>query len=147
MPVNVNFNTRTLIGKVKARSQMCGIYTEDGRKVITELSVLKGCISDDSKLSGWLVDADELVQDEQTGLWIQLLDERSIMPVPAITGKAKAKDLKKLVNEIFKDSISVDLVTMNEEARKDKQRTWLMLILGTPIVLAALILGIKVING
>lgn len=148
MPVNVNLNTRTLIGKVKARSAMCRIYTDDGRIVIAENPVLKACISDENKLSAWLIDADELVQDEDTGIVYQLIDERSIIPIPAITNdRTKIKDQKKMVEQLFQDSVEIDLVTMNEDARRDKNRTWLFLILGTPIVLAALILGIKVING
>lgn len=147
MPLNLNINTRTIIGKVKARSQLCRIYTDDGRIVVVEPSVLKGCISDDAKMSGWVIDQDNLIQDEDTGLWVQLLDESSMLPIPAVTGKVQTKDLGARVDQIFKDSIAIDLLTMNDQQKRDRQRTWWFVILGTPILLAALILGIKVING
>ncbi len=147
MPINLNINTRTIIGKVKTRSQLCRIYTSDGRIVFAEPSVLKACISDDAKMSGWVIDQDNLIQDEETGLWCQLLDEQSMLPVPAVTGKTQVKDLGALVDQIFKDSVAIDFLTMNDQQKKDRQRTWWFVIFGTPILLAALILGIKVING
>lgn len=147
MPININFNTKTIIGKVKARSQLSRLYTDDGREIIIEPNVLKACICDDAKMSGWVLDSNNLVQDEQTGQWYQLLDERSMLPVPAINGKHQVKDLGALVDQIFKDSITIDLLTMNEEQKRDKMRNWIFIILGTPIILAALILGIKVLNG
>jgi hypothetical protein len=147
MPLSLNINTRSIIGKVKTRSQLCRVYTDDGRIVIVEPSVLKACICDDSKMSGWVIDQDNLVQDEDTGLWVQLLDERSMIPVPAVIGKIQTKDLGAIVDQIFKDSVAIDFLTMNDKQKRDRQRTWWFVILGTPIILAALILGIKVING
>jgi len=144
MPVNVSINTKTLIGKVKTRSQLCRVYTEDGRIIITEPGVLKACINEDSKISAWVIDADNQVQDEDTGQWYQLLDERSMMPVPSVTGIDKIKDQEKLLRQIFHESWVTDLITMNDEQKRDKQRTWWFVILGTPIILAALILGLKV---
>jgi hypothetical protein len=68
------------------------------------------------------------------------------MPLPAITGETKTKDLEKLTHQIFHDSWVIDLITMNDEQRRDKQRNWWFVILGTPIILAALILGLKVLH-
>lgn len=155
MPININLNTRTILGKIKARSQLSRIYTEDGRIVINEIPVLKGCLSDENKLAGWTIDAENLVQDVPTGLWQQMVDERSILPVPAITGSgiatsatcdSRTKDRTKLVGQIFHDSWVIDLITLNDEVRKDRVRNWWFLILGTPILLAALVLGLKVLN-
>ena len=148
MPVlSLNINTKNLIGKIKSRAQLCRVYTEDGRMVVTEPAVLKGSLSDDDKLAGWLLDPDELVQDLDSGLWYQLLDERSIYPVPAVSGVQKIKDGKSLLEQIFKDSVAIDIATINEESLKEKQKTWWFIIFGAPILLAALILGIKVIQG
>jgi len=144
MPVNVSINTKTLIGKVKTRSQLCRVYTEDGRIVITEPGVLKALINEDSKISAWVIDADNQVQDEDTLQWYQLLDERAMMPVPCVTGEDKIKDQEKLLRSIFHESWITDLITMNDDQKRDKQRTWWFVILGTPIILAALILGLKV---
>jgi hypothetical protein len=146
MPVNLNINTRTIIGKVKARSQLCRIYTEDGRIILTEPSVLKACIADDSKVAAWVIDADNQVMNEDTRQWEQLLDERSIIPVPAVTGKSEIKDQEKLTHQIFHDSWVIDLIMLDNEQKRDKQRTWWFVILGTPIILAALILGLKVLG-
>jgi hypothetical protein len=35
---------------------------------------------------------------------------------------------------------------LDNEQKRDKQRTWWFVILGTPIILAALILGLKVLG-
>ena len=91
-------------------------------------------------------EAENQVQDEETGIWYQLLDDRSCLPIPAVTGKQKVKDLQKLVDQIFHDSWVIDLIQMNNEARRNRHITWLYVILGTPILLAALILGLKVLK-
>jgi len=124
---------------------MCYIFTEDGRKKEIEVPVLKGCCLQEETLSGWVMDATNLVQNEDSKVWYQLLNERSFMPIPAITGVPQTQDLKALANQIFKESVTNDLITIDDEERKDKNRQWLLIIFGTPILLAALILGLKVI--
>jgi hypothetical protein len=145
MPINVSLNWKAIFGKTKTRSQMCYIFTEDGRKKEIEVPVLKGCCLQEETLSGWVMDATNLVQNEDSKVWYQLLNERSFMPIPAITGVPQTQDLKALANQIFKESVTNDLITIDDEERKDKNRQWLLIIFGTPILLAALILGLKVI--
>jgi hypothetical protein len=145
MPINVSLNWKAIFVKTKTRSQMCYIFTEDGRKKEIEVPVLKGCCLQEETLSGWVMDATNLVQNEDSKVWYQLLNERSFMPIPAITGVPQTQDLKALANQIFKESVTNDLITIDDEERKDKNRQWLLIIFGTPILLAALILGLKVI--
>ena len=60
--------------------------------------------------------------------------------------ESKVKDLGKLINDIFHESWVLDLVQLGRDAAEEKQRTWLYVILGIPIILGALILGINVIR-
>jgi hypothetical protein len=92
------------------------------------------------------MDAGNQVRDEDTKLWVQLVNDSSIMPIPAVIGESKTKDLEALTHQIFHDSWVIDLITMNDESRKDKNRTWWFVLFGTPILLAALILGLKVLK-
>jgi hypothetical protein len=146
MPINLSFNTKTLLGRKKTRSQLTYDYTDDGRRVVLEPVVLKSCICQDSTCSAWVMDASNQVRDEDTKLWVQLVNDSSIMPIPAVIGESKTKDLEALTHQIFHDSWVIDLITMNDESRKDKNRTWWFVLFGTPILLAALILGLKVLK-
>jgi len=145
MPFGLSFNFKNLIGKTKERSQMCEIFTEDGRIIDVEIKVLKGCAADDNLCSAWLLDADNQMQDELTGLWFQLLGERSTIPI-AVREVKKVKDLKELINSIFHESWVIDLITIARDEARERQRTWIYLMLGVPICLAALVLGISVIK-
>jgi hypothetical protein len=146
MPINLSFNTKTLLGRKKTRSQLIYDYTDDGRRVVLEPVVLKSCICQDTTCSAWVMDANNQVRDDDTKLWVQLVNDSSIMPIPAVIGESKTKDLEALTHQIFHDSWVIDLITMNDESRKDKNRTWWFVLFGTPILLAALILGLKVLK-
>ena len=141
----LSIDLRRALGKTKTRSQMCLVGSEDGRIVNMEVAVLKGCAADDAKCSAWLLDSSNLMRDEATGYWYQVLGERSTIPVCLIT-ESKVKDLGKLINDIFHESWVLDLVQLGRDAAEEKQRTWLYVILGIPIILGALILGINVIR-
>jgi len=145
MPINLNVNTKTIFGRKKTRSQLTYDYTDDGRRIVLEPPVLKSCICQDITCSAWVMDPKNQVRDEDTHLWVQLVNDGSIMPIPAVTGESPVKDLWNTVTQIFHDSWVIDLITMNDETKKDKQRQWILIIFGTPILLAALILGLKVI--
>ena len=124
---------------------MCLIFTDDGRIVEREVPVLKGCAADDNLVSAWLIDANNQIQDEKSKNWYQVIGERSTIPVCLVT-ESKVKDLTKLINNIFHESWVTDLVTSGREAAKDKARQWMIIILGTPIILGTLILGISLIG-
>lgn len=140
-----NVDLKRAIGKTKARSQMCRIGTDDGRIVEVEIPVLKGCAAHDLWCSAWVLDAENQMQDETSGMWFQLLGERSTIPICLIT-ETKIKNLTKLINDIFHESWIMDLIQAGRDAAKDKARAWLYTIFGAPILLAALLFGIAIIK-
>ena len=108
----INLPRVRLIGKRKARSQMCEIFTDDGRIVDQELDVIKSCVDDPNLGMGFLLDADDQFQgaDKQ---WYQILYEKSMIPVSMIGGiVAQQKDLPKLLDQIYDES---------QEAAKEHQ--------------------------
>lgn len=146
--MNISFNWKALIGKTKTRSQMYEVYTEDGRIVDVEIPVLKGCGADDDKCSAWLLDAENQVQDEATGAWFQVIGERSTIPMEVI------KDLldmdktqyRTLIDKIFHESWVLDLIVIGRESARNKMLSWVALMLGTTVCLAALVLAINVLG-
>jgi len=67
-------------GKRKNRSQMCEIFTDDGRILTVELAVLFGCVDDPERKMGFLLD-DENQFVSEDGHWTQILGERSSIPM------------------------------------------------------------------
>jgi hypothetical protein len=148
MPVSVlgkQVDFKRAVGKVKTRSQMMLLGTDDCRILEPELDVLKGCAVHHSWLSGWLLDSENQFQDEKTGAWYQLVGERSTIPI-SLLKPTKVKNLKDLMNRIFHESWTMDLLQAARDIAKEKAKAWTYIILGTPIILGALILGIMAIS-
>jgi len=141
--VNISLNWKALIGKTKTRSQMCEVFTEDGRMVDIEIPVLKGCVADDEKCSAWLLDPENQVQDEKTGLWYQVIGERSTIPMEVIKDLRDLddKEYRTLIDKIFHESWVLDLITIGREAARNKVLSWVALMLGSTVCLAALVLA------
>lgn len=140
-----SIDLKKAIGKTKTRSQMCLLGTDDGRIIEVELDVLKGCATHDNWCSAWLLDAENQMRDEKTNQWHQILGERSTIPISLII-ETKITDLSKLINGIFHESWVMDLVQAGRDAAKEKAKAWLYVILGVPIILGALVLGISVLT-
>lgn len=140
-----NFNLKGAIGKTKQRSQMSLICTDDGRLVDLEIPVLEGCMAEDTLCHGWVLDTANQLQDEKTGIWYQIVGDRSCIPVCVISD-TKITDLEKLVNNIFHNSWVMDLITAGRDAAADKARQWFYILCGVPIILGALVLGISVLK-
>ncbi len=84
--VNISF------GKRKQRSQMCEIFTDDGRIISIEQEVAKGHMVDTNKELGFLIDgANQLLGKDNN--WYQILGEKDCRPLPLVTGRA-AEDKK-----------------------------------------------------
>jgi len=107
-----NASVSIKFGKRKQRSQVCEMFTDDGRLPTVEWDVLRGCIDDAVKGMGFLIDGGNQFLDEQ-GSWVQLLGERSIIPICLIKS-ADETDLKGLKDQIFHES--------HEEAKVEQYR-------------------------
>lgn len=68
------------LGKLKTRSQMWEMFTDDGRIVSLELPVLLSCCDDPAHGKAFLIDTANQYTDER-GYWIQVGADRSLMPV------------------------------------------------------------------
>ena len=162
MAFTINFrNIRALFGKTKVRSQMGLMATEDGRLLIVEIPVKRGCAVDDDKISAFLSDAQNLVKDEITGISYQLLGERSCVPIcpikpreefkrkHATTDKTNPADigLWELMKGVFHDSWVADLIMINRKGAAMKREQLIYLILASTVPLAALLIAIKMIRG
>ena len=91
-------------GKRKERSQMCEIFTDDGRIVIDEMAVIKSCVDDDTREEGFLLDSDDQFLGEDNH-WYQILYEKSALPVCMIGNKvAQEANLTSVLNQLFLES-------------------------------------------
>ena len=141
----MNINLKKAIGKTKTRSQMLALYTEDGRVEDVENPVMLGCAASDKLSAGWLLDPANQFQDEESGVWYQLVGERSAIPIDLIK-KVDVKDFKHLLEGIFDASAITGLTALWTEAAKDRTQSLIVALLGSSIILATLVLGIGVIR-
>ena len=143
--MNISFNWKALIGKTKTRSQMCEVFTEDGRIIDMEVPVLKGCAADDDKCSAWLLDPSNQVQDESTLTWFQPIGERSTIPMEVINDlpDLDTKEYQKLIDKIFHESWVLDLIVIGRESARNKILGWVALMLGSTIIMGGLVFGMK----
>lgn len=99
-------------GKRKQRSQMCEVFTDDGRIATIELDVMKSCVDDPDKGIGFLLDADDQFMMEDRH-WYQVLYEKSAIPICMIKGSDVVEtQLSTVLNQIFDES---------QEAAKEHQ--------------------------
>lgn len=88
-----------VFSKKKERSQVCEMFTDDGRIIDIEPDVLRGCADDPETGMAFLIDPDNQMTNE-TGDWVQILSERSTLPVMMVKPKV-IDDLKNIINSIF----------------------------------------------
>src|SRR3990170_2888065 len=103
MPLSIPL-PQVKFGKIKKRSQICEILTDDGRWVDRELPVEYSCVVWEEAGLKFLLDPDNQYLAED-GLWHQILTETSAVPLcPNVAnklqdGKNDEAELKKLGNE------------------------------------------------
>lgn len=107
-------------GKTKARSQMAEIFTDDGRIIVVEIPVLRGCMSDDRTASAFLLDADNQFVNED-GVWVQVLGERSTIPISLIR-ETEYKELQSVINQIYHEAAETEKQRQYEKLAEN--RTW-----------------------
>ena len=130
-------------GKRKERSQICEIFTEDGRIRDMELDVLHGCVQNKMLESGdaHLLSQDNQFMDEEDGIWKQQIGELSVVPICLIKPKAIA-DVNERVEKIYADRREAIMTMKNKEALKSPVMDRLMWIItivcSSAIVIAAI---------
>jgi hypothetical protein len=136
---------KIIMGKRKQRSQMCEVFTEDGRILQIEFDVLRGCIEDQATGQAFLIDSANQYTDER-GYWVQVLGERSTIPVCMIS-PTKVNDLKGLINNIYYESYQDAKMQQYIKAAKApwlERITWIVAI---PCICALLMFAIQHFSG
>ncbi len=119
------------LGKRKTRSQMAEIFTDDGRIITTEISVLRGCMNDDKTGSAFLLDSDNQYTAED-GQWTQVLGERSTIPISMVKA-TEYKRLQKIINKIYEESYEGEILNAQRQAKKGGQLDKIMWLVFGPL--------------
>lgn len=146
-------NLTPLLGKMKTRSQMCRVLTEDGRIELRELVVHAKDIRSDEAMASWLIDADNQVKDEDTKAWLQVITERSCAPLDLFVKRDYHRDkadqsgrtvLWDIIKAIFHENWTVTLLNMHQKENRDKFIMTATYILGFVIAATPVIAIIKI---
>lgn len=131
-------------GKRKERSQVCEIFTEDGRIVDMELDVLHGCVQNKALESGdaHLISQENQFLDEEDDIWKQQIGELSVLPICMINPKSIG-DSKDRVEKIYADRLESTMMATNKEALKSPVMERLLWIISIVCCTAIVIAGIS----
>ena len=136
-----NASVSLKFGKRKQRSQMCELFTDDGRLLTVEHDVLRGCIDDPLKGMGFIIDGANQFLDEQ-GNWVQLLGERSTIPICPVT-ISHITDLKALKGQIFHESHEESKVQQYKKAAQSEFMNKILWMITIPCVTFLIIFGVQ----
>jgi hypothetical protein len=108
---------------------MAEIFTDDGRIVTAEITVLRGCMDDEKTNSAFLLDSDNQFTAED-GQWTQILGERSTIPISMVK-PTEYKKLQEIINKIYHESSESEKLKQYENAKnKETSNRVMWLILG-----------------
>jgi len=130
------------LGKRKQRSQMCELFTEDGRIIDIEMDVLRSCVDDPNSKQAFLIDAVNQYVNMDDKAWTQVLWEPSAYPLRMINPQEEADDFEKLSDQIYEETWSNTKQDQYDKAKKDEQGnrvTWIVSIVCTAAVIISLI--------
>ena len=136
---------KVTFGKRKKRSQMCEIFTDDGRILDVELDVLRGCVDDPARNAAFLIDPDNQLVCED-GQWYQIIGEHCTLPISLIN-KGKEKDLNKLIPQIFRETHETSKLQQYENAMKNAWVEKILWIVAIPCTTLLLFYAIKMFGG
>ena len=130
----------------KERRQRLLILTEDRRIVPATLPVIRGYIQDDRIREAYLLDPAALVKDKEKGEAVEVVTERSAIPLYLSSSNGLWAEKQKLLNQeikgIAKEALEQELATIPERAAKDKFAEaikFLLLVLGITAALVAVV--------
>lgn len=86
------------LGKRKERSQMCELFTDDGRLIDMELPALNSCVDSESLGIAFLLDPQNQFLAEDNN-WHQLITEKSQIPL-SLRNQAIVKDGEQTIAEL-----------------------------------------------
>ena len=133
-------------GKRKTRSQMCEVFTIDGRWIDKEMPAFHSYMSVEEWTMAFLIDSNNQYQAED-GTWHQLITEKSQIPICLMQanvyqdGKDDEKELKELSDQIFK--LTDEQAQAEQFAKAGKSEIWnkimwiISIVCGTFLIVAA----------
>jgi len=133
------------VGKHKKRSQMCEMFTDDGRIFPVEFEVLRGCMDDTALGMGFLCDSENQFTNE-AGDWVQLLGERSMVPLCPIR-PTDSTDLQELRNKIWHETHEDAKVKQYELAANKDRLNKITTLIAIPCITILLIYAIQTFGG
>ena len=148
MPTTLKFPIKSITiaaGKHKQRSQMCEMFTEDGRILPLEFEVLRSCMDDPVTGMGFLCDSENQFTNE-SGEWIQLLGERSMVPLSPIK-PSDATDLQELRNKIWHETHEDAKVKQYELAANKDRLNKITTLIAIPCITILFIYAIQTFGG
>ena len=134
---------RIKFGKIKERSQMCEVLTDDGRMIDKEFPVLYSCMDDESTGMAYMISPENQYKAED-GTMHQILTEKSQVPVCLRSehylndGVNDEKELENIGNEIF--GLTFDQKMAEGYQKISDSSGWNKIILIVSIVMVTLLL-------
>jgi hypothetical protein len=113
----------------KFRTQACHVFTDDARLRKMALGVVREhCLVDDVSESGFLIDPNNQYTDIETGEEIQLLGERSTIPICPYK-QSSVTDLKAAINQIYHEAQEAEKLRQYKSNKQNKLRDWVLKII------------------
>jgi hypothetical protein len=115
---------------------MAEVFTDDGRIITAEITVLRGCMDDEKTGSAFLLDSDNQFTAED-GQWTQILGERSTIPISMVK-PTEYKELQKIINKIYHESSEGEKLKQYENSNKKEASNRMMWLVLGPVGLLAI---------
>ncbi len=128
---------------------MSRVFTDDGRIVLVEHDVLRGCIVDYDKGLAFLMSEQNQYFSQAANSWVQVLGERSTIPLCIITPlktDADGKNLTDRIDQIFRDTSEAEKLRLWLNSSKDNLVDKILWLIGIPAVTLLLMYGMKMMN-
>ena len=119
--------------KANDTTQNCLVRTESDRIEAIQLEIKKGCAVDMKRMEAYVLDAENMIRNYETGEIFQLITERSVAPIP-VQGRANKEFTKETKNAIGRETIHQELQRIERENAKNNMVTKLMLLVSIPCV-------------
>lgn len=140
------------LGKRKERSQICEVFTLDGRIIDREIPVVRGCMDDPAWGMGFIVDAGNQHMNEQ-GFWAQSIYEDSVLPICSIQkrkeqdGNDDSGEVTKLIENINRETKALEKLKQYSKNASNEKMNKLLWLFGMGIGALLIIYGMNMLRG
>ena len=133
------------IGLTGEREQKTLMKTDAKQLKYIMIPVAKACMLNHATYEGYLIDTPNQVKLNETGEWIQLLYERSTLPLDVLVrhSEDRKKKLKSIINMIFKEARKLAKYQVARQEAKSRAFTLLCWLVSMPVAGFLLIVAIR----